>query len=799
MPNRPVGRPRLFRYDTDASRGYPVAGLFGIQACRGARVLRRAAPGIEPLARRCGPLSGCGMVELTIFGRGGRGGVTLAKLIANAYFLRGKYVQAFGVYGAERSGAPVQAYVRIDDEEITNHNEIREPDHIIVIDSTLIAPAVASGMKPDGFVLLNTPQPPEKFVEMFPGRRVATVDANEIAFANGLGSKTVPIVNTTLVGAFARLVGMPFSDVEAALAEAHFGGPNVKAAKQAFDAIQSKKLDGKVEVQAAPRKKNRIAGILDAEVGGMPTIRTGTWASRRPSRHELTPACNNGCPAGNDVRGFVQAVARKEYDQALQLILKTSPFPGVCGRVCPAPCMQACNRREHDESVDIREIERYVADHALWPSATQPVRETEIAVVGSGPAGLSATYQLARLGYRVHLFEAGDEIGGVLRTGIPAYRLPRDVLDREISFILRHGVQSHTKRRIGRQELLDLTHKYAAVFVATGLQELRSLNLGNLAEDMVMQGIDFLDSARRGRISLTGQRVIVVGGGNTAMDAARTALRVGARNVRVIYRRTRAEMPAIAEEIDEALEEGILLDELVNPLRLHQDADGSVLTCQRMKLGPPDESGRPRPVPLETEDAVFEIRCDKVLLALGQSSDLTILPEGSEVHVGKALAGLTGAPVFAGGDFATNDGTVTAAVGNGRRTALHIHRLLSGEDLFPPAPAPVAGPEAIMMQVFSHQPSERGRAIPPEVRRGSFSEVRLGLIDEPGHEAAWQEAQRCFSCGVCNECDRCISYCPEGVMLHEGDRRYSFNFDYCKGCGICASQCPRGVIFMREL
>ena len=312
------------------------------------------------------------MVELTIFGRGGRGGVTLAKLIANAYFLRGKYAQAFGVYGAERSGAPVQAYVRIDDEEITNHNEIREPDHIIVIDPTLIAPSVASGMKPDGFVLLNTPQPPEKFVEMFPGRRVATVDANEIAFANGLGSKTVPIVNTTLVGAFARLVDMPFSDVEAALAEAHFGGPNVKAAKQAFDAIQSKKLSGKVEVQAAPRKKNRIAGILDAEVGGMPTIRTGTWASRRPSRHELTPACNNGCPAGNDVRGFVQAVARKEYDEALQLILKTSPFPGVCGRVCPAPCMQACNRREHDESINIREIERYVADHALWPS-TQPV------------------------------------------------------------------------------------------------------------------------------------------------------------------------------------------------------------------------------------------------------------------------------------------------------------------------------------------------------------------------------------------------------------------------------------------
>lgn len=739
------------------------------------------------------------MIEMTIHGRGGQGGVTLAKLISSAYFLRDKHVQAFGVYAAERSGAPIQAFVRIDDEEITNHNQVRTPDHIIVLDRTLVGPRVLTGLKPEGWIILNASDAPEAFAEMFPGRPVATVDATGIAVANGLGTRAVPIVNTTMLGAVAKVLGLTLEDVDGALRLVGFGGPNVVSARQAFEKVVSKKLPGKFKTAVPAAAERRAASILDSDLGGLPAIKTGSWASRRPERHQLTPPCNDGCPAGNDVRGFVQAVGKKEYDEALRIILHTSPLPGVCGRVCPAPCMEACNRREHDEAINVREIERYVADHARWPSVTKPTRGEHIAIIGSGPAGLSCAYHLARLGYRVTIHEACRELGGVLRTGIPSYRLPRDVLDREISFILRHGVEARTDQRIDRQTLLDMTHTHAAVFVATGLQEARALNLGQLTSDISIQGIDFLDRVRRGEESLTGQRVVVIGGGNTAMDAARSARRIGARGVQILYRRTRAEMPAIAEEIDEALEEGIELSELVAPLRLHADALGPVLTCQRMRLGEPDASGRRTPVPIESEDAQFEVRCDRVILALGQTPELSIFPEGADVREGEKLLGLTAAPVFAGGDFATNEGTVTAAIGSGRRAALHMHRTLTGEDLFPPQPPEVAGPEHITMHIFGHAQRERGVVVPAQMRQGSFTEVRLGLMDEPGHAAAAIEASRCMSCGVCNECDRCLTYCPEGIMRFRGNRDYEFDYDYCKGCGICASQCPRGVVYMAEL
>lgn len=738
------------------------------------------------------------MIEMTLYGRGGQGGVTLAKLVATAYFLRGKDAQAFGVYAAERSGAPIQAYIRIDDVEITNHNQIREPDHVIVVDPTLIGPNVLTGLKPDGWLILNTPVPAQQWLDVFPGRNVAAIDATGIAVDLGLGTRAVPIVNTTMMGAIAKVFDLSLDEVRATFAELRFGGANVTAAEEAYGKVTTAKLAGE-RVETMPvAVSGRVASFLDPDVGGAPKIRTGSWATRRPQRRTLTPPCNHSCPAGNDVQAFVEAISHKQYDEALGIILETSPLPGICGRVCPAPCMEACNRNSWDEGVNVRELERYVSDHGAWPDTTKPWRHERVAVVGSGPAGLSAAYQLAKLGYPVTMLEASNELGGVLRNGIPDYRLPKEVLDREIAFILDHGVTAFTDEFVDRTALLRLSNQFSAIFVATGLQESRAMKLGAVEPGDVEQGIDFLDEVHKHDANVSGMRVVVVGGGNTAIDAARSARRLGAASVRIVYRRSRVEMPAIAEEIDAALDEGITLDELMLPVRYNRENGIGKLTINRMKLGEPDKGGRRQPIMDESPDALFTIECDKVILALGQSADLSIIGEGSEIRENGQLLGLAGAPVFLGGDFGKNDGTVTAAIGSGRRAAMHIHQTITGEDLFPCQPAPVAGPEVIHQQLFTHGARERTSVLPRDLRIGTFVEVHGGLEDLPGHDAAAIEAQRCFSCGVCNSCDRCLEHCPEGILLRDRDG-YRFNYDYCKGCGLCSTQCPRGVVVMAEL
>lgn len=739
------------------------------------------------------------MIEITIHGRGGQGGVTLAKLIATAHFLKGQHSQAFGVYAAERSGAPLQAFVRIDSGEITVHNQVRTPDHVIVLDRTLIGPAILVGHKPEGWVLLNTPEPAAAFGELLAGRNVATVDATAIAIEHKLGTRTVPIVNTTLLGAVGRMLGLTWKEVEDAIAALKFGGANVTAASEAFDAVSLAKLSGKAELKTAVSPTGHIPGLLDPDVGAPPKLRTGNWATRRPHRRQLQAPCAHACPAGNDIPGFVAALSEEDADAALGVLLETTPLPGVCGRVCPAPCIEACNRNLFDEPVQVRDLERFAAERGERPTPTMPSREERVAVVGSGPAGLSCAYQLARLGYPVTAFEGAEEPGGLLRTGIPEYRLPRNVLDDEIDYIRQHGVEFECSQFVDRDRLLLLSRQFDAVFVAAGLQELRSLDLGSSAGGAVVQGIEFLDWASKAKTSCENRRVIVVGGGNTAIDSARTALRLGAESVKIFYRRTRAEMPAIKEEIEDALDEGVALHELILPQRLRPSDDGVAMTCTRMRLGEPDESGRRRPIPDTGPDAEFVIDCDLVILALGQSADLSILPEGAEVNKNAELLGLTGAPVMLGGDFATNDGTVAHAIGNGRRAALHIHRTLTGEDLFPPATEPVATPEFIHTHLFDHAPAHHASVVSPAQRRRSFVEVRKGLAEPALDGQAIEEAKRCFSCGMCTECDRCVEYCPEGILLHRQDGNYDFNYDYCKGCGVCASQCPRGVVYMTEL
>jgi len=748
------------------------------------------------------------MIEIRIHGRGGQGGVTLSKLIATSRFLQGLSVQAFGLYAAERSGAPIQAFCRYSEKPITNRNLIYEPDHVIVLDPTLVGPPIVAGLKAGGWILINSPQPPEEFSDQFPHNRIATIDATTIARDNKLGTRSLPIVNTALVGAAGKILAFPFEEVSAALEHLGFTGSNLTAASRAFEKVQlleSPREVGPAEEGAAPAARLHGHSFLEGAGKALPVIKTGQWATGQPQRRQMIPPCNHVCPAGNNVQGFLNALACDKPDEALEILLRTTPFPSICGRACPAPCEETCNRIELDGAVNVREMERYAGDHGQVTLEPLAERDERIAIVGSGPAGLTAAYHLARFGYRVTVFESGTEVGGLLRAGIPEFRLPEDVVTREIDRILGLGVAVETDHQIHRQELLELARDHDAVLVATGLQEQRELRLGMNGTEAVVQGIVFLDHVHRDDVRVDGEDVVVIGGGNTAMDAARSALRLGAESVRVVYRRTRQEMPAIREEIDEALEEGVAIDFLTQPVALHEEPSDGMrrhyrLTCQRMELGAPDESGRRAPV--EIKDSDFELACHRIILALGQSPDVSVFPEGTEVREGSQLLGLLERPLFAIGDLATRDGTVAGAIGSGRRTAVHIHNVLSGEHVRVTEHAEairdvdawcdeVIQADAMKLHLFERQPASEGESLGMTERRSTFDEVHMGLEDTA-------EAARCLSCGVCNECDLCLTYCPEGVLKRVG-HRFEFDYSYCKGCGICVAECPRNVIFMSHL
>jgi len=748
------------------------------------------------------------MIEIRIHGRGGQGGVTLAKLISTSRFLQGLSVQAFGLYAAERSGAPIQAFCRYSEEPITNRNLIYEPDHVIVLDPTLVGPTILAGLKAGGWILINSPQPPAEFADQFAHNRLATVDATTIARDNNLGTRSLPIVNTALAGAVGRMLSIPLQEMCAALEHLGFKGSNLTAAKRAYEEVrllESPQDVGSSEALVAPADEGRGPSLLEGAGAALPAIKTGNWATEQPHRRQMIPPCNHICPAGNNVQGFLNALAHEKTDEALEILLRTSPFPSICGRACPAPCMESCNRIELDGAVNVREMERYAGDHGQVTPQPLAERDEHIAVVGSGPAGLTAAYHLARFGYRVKVFESGPEVGGLLRTGIPEFRLPDDVVSREIDRILSLGVAVETDHQIHRQALLELARDHDAVLVATGQQEQRDLQLGMNGTQAVVQGIDFLDHVHRGDVRVADEAVVVIGGGNTAMDAARSAMRLGAKRVRVLYRRSRQEMPAIREEIDEAVEEGICIELLTQPVALHENkGNGSRrryrLTCRRMQLGEPDESGRRSPT--EIPDSDFEIFCHRIILALGQSADVSVFPEGTEVREGHQLLGLLETPLFAIGDLATREGTVAAAIGSGRRSAVHIHNVLSGEHVRITEHAEAARDmdvwcdeviraDALKLHLFERQPVSEGDSISMTERRSTFDEVHMGLDDT-------SEAARCLSCGVCNECDVCSTYCPEGILKRVG-HRLEFDYAYCKGCGVCVAECPRNVIFMSHL
>ncbi len=561
-------------------------------------------------------------------------------------------------------------------------------------------------------------------------------------------------------------------------------------------------------------KSWRELPLMAASLGNTSVNKTGSWRNIEPHHVEQIPPCSFHCPAGNDVVGFVTLAAEGRYEEAWRLLLRTSPFPATCGRVCPHPCEYECNRAELGGRINIHNIERFLGDQfrnkPLKIEKSSPTGK-KVAVIGSGPAGLSAAYHLTLRGHSVTVYEAHPKAGGMMRVGIPDYRLPPEVLDAEIDRIINLGVRILTNTRVGKDiQFDDLMTNFDAVFSATGLTVSRPLGAKNDSHPAVISGTEILRRINLGLDVGVGQRVMVVGGGNTAMDAARSLLRLG-REVRVMYRRTRAEMPAIAEEIDELIEEGIQIDFLATPVEvITQNSHITGAKCIRMKLGAPDASGRRRPEPIPNSE--FTVELDNIITAIGENSDLSYLPDEikqfTDWNIPADTLGRT--PIdkfFAGGDVADSAGTVTAAIGSGRKAAIAIDAMLKGST--PPENA-ILSPSLqertnyvvrfTDLNVNYFEPRERleTQHLPINERIKSFEEVRKGFTEAE----VISEARRCFSCGTCPACDNCWIFCPD-VAVHrvEGNEKqlYYVDYEYCKGCAICASECPRACIIMKPV
>ena len=508
---------------------------------------------------------------------------------------------------------------------------------------------------------------------------------------------------------------------------------------------------------------------------------------------QLTSPCKANCPAHMNVQGYVRLVAKGKFKEALAVMKEDNPFPAICGRVCDHPCESYCNRGEIDEPVAINMIKRFVADLDLsaetrYVPKVQEKREERIAVAGAGPAGLSCAYFLARKGYPVTVFEKGSLLGGMLTAGIPSYRLPRDIIDAEIQVIQDLGVDIQTGVEFGKDTTVEQLRNegYKAFFIGIGAQECK--NLGVDGEDLegVFPGIEFLDKINAGGSETLGNRVAVIGGGNVAFDAVRTAKRLGAKEAFIIYRRTADEMPANADEIKEAQDEGIQIHFLTQPVRIIE-ADGRVsrVECVKMALGAPDESGRRAPKPVAGSEFTLEV--DAVITALGQESDWACLtPECAcqltdwgTINVDPVTFQSDDPDIFAGGDAVTGPQTVIEAIAGGKEAAISIDRFVRGINLHEGRGGKIA--VATEFQKGQYDPAKRSQmpVLKPEERVTSFEEVQLGLTEE----MAIQEAKRCLGCGCA-----CIQACPYEVI------QFDLKSGISHKCNLCVDRAYVGEI-----
>ncbi len=519
---------------------------------------------------------------------------------------------------------------------------------------------------------------------------------------------------------------------------------------------------------------------------------TGPVRVRRPIYVDLLPPCNQACPAGENIQAWLDLAQAGRYREAWETLVRDNPMPGVHGRVCYHPCETSCNRGQLDAAVSIHAVERYLGDLAAkhgWPfKADAPPTGKRVLVIGAGPSGLSAAYHLARLGHSAEIREAGPLPGGMMHFGIPAYRLPRADLLGEIARIEAMGVKITANHKVEDVEAEKKEGGFDAVFIAIGAGLGKHVDIPARDAARVLDAVSLLHNVTAGESPRLGRRVIVYGGGNTAMDAARTAKRLGAEETLIVYRRDRAHMPAHAFEADEAVEEGVKIKWLTTI----KEVVGPDLTVEMMEL---DSEGRPHPT------GRFEaLQADAIVLALGQETDSRFLRKLTGIQFaadGAVVVGpdmMTGHPgVFAGGDMVPGEQSVTISVGHGKRAARNIDAWLRNVRFEPLPKHPLATFETLHLPVYSDADPRPQKTLDLGERARTFDEVVAGLSET----AARYEAERCLSCGNCFECDNCYAACPEDAIIKLGPgRRYRYDYAKCTGCAVCFEQCPCHAIEM---
>ncbi len=555
--------------------------------------------------------------------------------------------------------------------------------------------------------------------------------------------------------------------------------------------------------------------------------KTGSWRYLRPRYEEKTAPCSAACPAGEDIGKIEMLTTQGLFKEAWETILRENPFPGVCGRVCFHPCERACNRGEFDDPIAIHSLERFLADTAerydLKPLMERlPGRPEKVAIAGAGPSGLAAAWFLTQLGYACDVFEASHEAGGILRWGIPLYRLPLAALQREIAQIEAQGVRIHTGRPVTPDFLKDLEKSYHAVYLACGHGRTTALRVPGEETDGVDDGLKFRERVRNGEQPAVKGVSAVIGGGNTAVDVARTIVRLGGEAL-ILYRRRRQDMPAFGDEVQMALDEGVKLQELVAPERIEKDGGRALVTLRHMRIAG-EEGGRGRIEP--DGDRTSRVVVDRLYKATGAEA----AESWHNPPAGKGVLALShcvlslrdGRPSMAwGGDLASDIKSVVHAVASGKQAAITLDTLFrEGPDSIPLRleSCAVGNGPSLSMEVymggerrlrnrhvvaygeintdyFRYAPRMTQPRLVREERARSFAEIDLRVSGN----IAMREAERCFNCGLCNQCDNCHLFCPDMSVIHDqSPQGRHINYDYCKGCGLCVVECPRNAMTLEE-